>query len=155
MLTFFICLQVVLLCFMLFHDWIPVSPLNNIPALKLVDSDARRLLGSGINGLVVFIPLLITLFYYPQSNLPFSACINIFLFYLFITIGTVLSWWVPYFFGSSQKHKDQFSKFKDTHHFLPARGDNVIPNTLHVILHLQVWLCLAMSIYFLIIALNG
>lgn len=148
MMLFFIFLQTVLLIFMLFHDWIPIPPLNDVATLKKVDGNFYRLLGSLINGATVLIPLLITL-YYHQSSMPLSASVTIFAFYFFLTIGTILSWWVPYFFGSSQKHQEQFSKFKNTHHFLPARGSNVIPNTLHVILHLQVWLCLMISIYFL------
>lgn len=151
MIVFFIILQFILLLFMLFHDWISVPPFNNIPALKLVDSNFHRLLGSIINGAGVLIPLLLTIPYYNHSGIPPSTASTIFIFYLILTIGTILSWWVPYFFGSSQKHKKLFSKFKDTHHFLPARGDNVIPNTLHVVLHLQVWACLLISAYLLVL----
>jgi hypothetical protein len=148
MILFFI-LQVILLFFMIFHDWIPFSPLNNVEALKRTDANFYRLLDSVINGATVLIPLLITLAYYPKSFFPLPAIIIITLFYFFLTIGTILSWWTPYFFTSSEKHKQRFKKFKETHHFLPERGDNVIPNTLHVILHVQVWACLAFSIYFL------
>lgn len=147
MMTFFIVLQCILLFFMLFHDWIPAAPFNDIPTLKLSDSNFYRLLGSAINGTTVLIPLVLTLLY--REHLPFSINCTIAAFYLLIMLGTILSWWVPYFLGSSPKHKEQFSKFKDTHHFLPARGDNVVPNTLHVVLHLQVWACLAISLYFL------
>jgi len=137
MMLFFTFLQIILLFFMLFHDWIPIPPFNDVVALKEVNGNAYRLFGSFINGVTVLVPLLITLTYYHQSHLPLSAAINIVAFYFFLTIGTILSWWVPYFFGSSQKHKNAFRKFRNTHYFLPARADNVIPNTLHVILHLQ------------------
>ncbi|MGQ3890186.1 hypothetical protein ACQUW5_14305 [Legionella sp. CNM-1927-20] len=150
MLLFFICLQIILLLFMLFHDWIPIPPFNDVTALKSADSYTYRLLGSCINGIAVLIPLLITLNYYYKPGIPLPAAFTIFLFYSLLTIGTILSWWIPYFLGSSQKHKAQFSKFKNTHHFLPARHNNVIPNTLHVILHIQVWICWIISIYFLI-----
>lgn len=149
MLLFFIFLQFILLFFMLFHDWIPVPPFNDIEALKALDSNIYRLLGSTINGITVLIPLIITVHCYQQAKISFSEITTILSFYLLLTVGTILSWWVPYFFGSSQKHKEQFSKFKNTHYFLPARNDNVIPNTLHIILHLQVWTCLIISIYFL------
>lgn len=150
MMLLFILLQLILFLFMIFHDWISVPPFNDIKTLKISDSYFYRLLGSAINGIVVLIPLIITWHYYRQSAFPLSAIITISIFYFILTIGTILSWWVPYIFGSSQKHKLEFSKFNHTHHFLPKRGDNVIPNTLHVILHLQVWACLAISIYFLI-----
>ncbi|MBS0622466.1 MAG: hypothetical protein JSR80_05875, partial [Verrucomicrobia bacterium] len=141
MITLFIVLQIILLFFMLFHDWIPVPPFNNIPALKLADSNWYRLMGSCINGTTVLVPLILTLIYYFRSPIPLSASITVTAFYLLITVGTLLSWWVPYLFGSSPQHKQQFKKFKKTHHFLPPRGDHVVPNTLHVVLHLQVWVC--------------
>jgi hypothetical protein len=120
-----------------------------IDALKRSNSDFYRLLGSFINGITVLIPLIITLKFYRSDRISLSTDITIFTFYFILTIGTILSWWVPYFFGSPKKHKDAFLKFSNTHHFIVPRGDNVIPNTLHVILHLQVWACLAISIYFL------
>lgn len=135
---------------MLFHDWIPIPPFNDVSTLKTVDTSSSRLFGSIINGGTVLVPLLITLVYYHKSSFPLFAAIVVFMFYLILTIGTILSWWVPYFFGSSDQHKQEFTKFKNTHHFLPARGDNVIPNTLHIVLHWQVWACLIFSIYFLI-----
>lgn len=151
MIALFIIIQSILLIFMLFHDWIPIPPFNDIEALKKSDSTFYRLLGSLVNGMFVLIPLIITLRCYQQTPVPLIAMVTVLTYYLLLTIGTILSWWIPYYWGSSQKLKEEFSKFKNTHHFLPARGDNVIPNTLHVILHLQVWACLAISLYFLII----
>lgn len=149
MMTIFILLQIILLLFMLFHDWVSFPPLNDIKTLKIHDSNFSRLLGSLINGITVLFPLIICLRYYEKNIFPQAEIKTVFTFYFLLTIGTILSWWVPYFFGSPKKHKEKFNKFKNTHHFLPERGDNVIPNTLHVILHLQVWACLAISIYFL------
>jgi hypothetical protein len=148
MISFFIVLQFVLLIFMLFHDWISFPPLNDVLALKKVDGNKGRLIASVINGGFVLIPLLLTVIY-ACTKIPLWASLIIFLFYLGLTVGTILSWWVPYFFGSSQKHKEQFAKFNNTHHFLPARGNNVVPNTLHVLLHLQVWGCFIVSIFLL------
>lgn len=150
MLTLFVVLQIVLLFFMLFHDWISVRPLNDIPALKSKDSTLSRLVGSLINGSLVLIPLILTLFYYSKPTIPFFIGMTVMAFYLLLTIGTILSWWVPYLFGSTQKLKKHFSKFKNTHHFLPPIKDHIVPNTQHVILHLQVWICLGLSIYYLI-----
>jgi hypothetical protein len=148
MIAFFITLQCILLFFMLFHDWIPVPPLNDIPTLRKLDSRFYRFIGSTINGVLVLIPLILTWIYSHAQTIAWPANLIIVLFYALLTIGTILSWWVPYFFGSSQKLKIAFAKFKHTHHFLPAYKDHIVPNTLHVILHLQVWTCLALSIYF-------
>ncbi len=146
MLFIFIILQSILFLFMILHDWISIPPLNNIAELKGVDSDAQRLWGSMMNGFFVLVPLILTLLYYKSPFIPAWAMVTIISFYLGLTIGTIMSWWVPYFLGSSAKLKQAFKKFQPTHHFLPARGDNIIPNTLHVILHLQVWTCLVFAI---------
>lgn len=149
--TIFIVLQVSLLFFMLFHDWISIPPFNDIAALQRADSRFYRLLGSVINGAFVLIPLILTIEFYDAANNQITSPANIiiFIFYFILTIGTILSWWVPYFFGSSKKHKAAFAKFSNTHHFLAPREDHVVPNTLHVILHLQVWICWLIAIYFL------
>ena len=149
MIPFFIIVQCVLLFFMLFHDWISVSPLNDVATLKKRDGVSGMLRSSAINGFTVLVPLIVTLMYVRSAYTPLFALIILVIFYSTVTLGTILSWWVPYFLGSSKKHKQAFSKFKNTHHFLPARGTNVIPNTLHVILHLQVWTCLGISVYLL------
>lgn len=155
MLMFFVILQIILFLFMIFHDWIPVKPFNDVETLKRVDGNYHRLLGSFINGMTVLIPLIITLYYFKSSIIPFTPNVCICIFYLMISIGTILSWWTPYFYGSSEQHKERFKKFAKTHHFLPPRGDHVIPNTLHVVLHLQVWACFVISIYFLIRNFSG
>lgn len=105
MMLFFIILQFILFLYMILHDWISVPPFNDIEALKKVDSNFYRLLGSAINGITVLIPLIITAIYYQQANIPLFAITTIVAFYFFLTIGTILSWWTPYFFGSSQNHK--------------------------------------------------
>lgn len=151
MVTFFIALQLILLFYMLFHDWIPLAPFNDIPTLKKTDSNARRLLGSAINGVMVLIPLIITWIYFSEPRIPLAASIIVVLFYAVITFGTIISWWIPYYYGSSKSQKERFSKFKNTHHFLPPRGDHVVPNTLHVVLHVLVWVSLLLALYFLIV----
>ena len=148
LLIIFITVQITLLLFMALHDIIPVPPLNDIDTLARDHSLLSRCLNGLINSIFVIIPLALTIYYMP--NLPFWAVCTCVVFYGILTVGTVFAWWVPYLFGSSATHKQEFMMFKNTHHFLPARGDNVIPNTLHVLLHLQVWFCLGVAIYFVI-----
>lgn len=144
MLKIFILLQLILFFIMILHDWLPILPFNNVADLKKHDSNKKRFIGSLINGVAVLIPLILTLIYYP--NYSASTVNTIICFYLLITVGTIVSWWIPYIFGSSKSHKEAFLKFQNTHHFLPKIKDHVVPNTLHVILHLFVWSCLAIAI---------
>jgi len=148
LILFFVVLQVVLFFFMALHDWIHLPPLTDIRALEKLHSAKFRLTWSIINGLMVLIPLLLTWLYQPQF--PLWVLIVLVSAYGLMTIGTLFAWWIPYFFGSSAEHKAGFAEYHSTHHFLPPRGDNVIPNTFHVLLHLQVWTCLGIALYLLL-----
>lgn len=150
MTTFFIAVQTILFLFMLLHDWIDIPPFTDIKALRNNHSVKELLIGTITNTVLVGIPLLLTLFY-ASSSFPLWAAITMVCVYTLLTIGTICAWWIPYIFGSSQKHKAGFAEYRNTHHFLPARGDNVIPNTLHVVLHIFVWASLVFSIYILVL----
>lgn len=144
----FIVLQIILFFFMAFHDWVHLPPFTDIRALEKYSTIRGRMINSIIFGFLIAIPLFLTINY--QGHFTWGILFHIFLFYAFLSLGTILSWWVPYIFGSSAKHKEAFAEYRHTHHFLPARGDNVVPNTFHVILHLQIWACTAIAIYLLI-----
>lgn len=147
MVGIFIALQISLLLFIALHDWITLPPFNDIPALKTGQSFASRLQNTIINSMLVLIPLTLTIIYAPMF--PLWAILTIVLFYAIGTCGTICAWWMPYFLGCSEKYAHILRKYDNTHHFLPARGKNIVPNTLHVILHIQVWLCLLIALYLL------
>ncbi len=92
-----------------------------------------------------------THFFYLASPLPLWARLLFVSIYGLITFGTITAWWIPYFGGGYWIHgnKAGFEEYQDTHSFLPPRGNNVVPNTLHVILHIQVWICFGLSLYWL------
>lgn len=148
----YIVLQIVLLFVMSLHDWIHIPPFTDIRALERHSSVAMRLINSVIFAGVVLIPLYISRLLYDHAMTPHLAIIPVFAYGL-LTIGTIASWWVPYFFGSSESFKAHFIEYQHTHHFLPARGDNIVPNTLHVILHVLIWSCFALAIYFFFLSL--
>lgn len=145
----FIFLQVILFFFMAFHDWVHLPPLTDIRALEKNSTFKGRVITSTIFAIIVLIPLFLTWFY--QPDFPLWVLVSIVLDYGFLTLGTIFSWWAPYFFGSfSQEHKAAFTQYQNTHHFLPPIGDNVIPNTFHVLLHFQIWVCFGIAIYLLL-----
>lgn len=145
---FFIFLQCILLFLITLHDWIHLPPLLDIRELEKHHSKKERLITSSIFFTVVFIPLMLTWQY--QNHYSFWVLITLVVVYGLLTLGTIFSWWVPYFFGSSAAHKAAFSEYQNTHRLLPARGDNVIPNTFHILLHLFIWSCFAIALYLLI-----
>jgi hypothetical protein len=51
-------------------------------------------------------------------------------------ISAVAMWYVPYFFGASDRTRDEYKRmYEGTRHILPARGDNPRPNIFHIVLH--------------------
>jgi hypothetical protein len=146
MIYFFVIIQFTLFLFMALHDWVDIPPFTNLPALKKAHSFRERLIGSSINTSLVLIPITVTLLYL-SSPLPPWARLLFTIIYGLITVGTITAWWIPYFEGN---HKAGFEEYRNTHSFLPARGNNIIPNTLHVILHIQVWICFGLSLYLLL-----
>lgn len=150
MIYFFIIIQCLLFFFMAFHDWIDIPPFTNLAALKKAHSLKFRLIGSFVNATLVLIPIIVT-FVYLSSSPPLWARLFFVSIYGLITFGTITAWWIPYFGGGYWIHDNQagFEEYRNTHSFLPVRGDNVIPNTLHVILHIQVWICFGLSLYWL------
>lgn len=144
---FFIALQTILLIIITLHDWVHLPPLTDIRALEKHSTKKGRLINSTIFFLLVAIPLFLTWYY--QPHFPLWVLISLVNFYGWLSLGTILSWWVPYFFLSSEQHKKNFEEYKNTHHFLPPIRDNVIPNTFHVLMHILIWTCFALSVYFL------
>ena len=140
----FIVLQVILFFLMTFHDWVHFPPLTDIRSLEKKSTVKGRLINSTLFALMVLIPLSIT-WVYKDCSMPFYQALTVFNFYFFLSVGTVFSWWVPYFLGSSLEHKENFSEYKNTHHFLPQRSDNVVPNTFHVIMHFFIWTCAVLA----------
>lgn len=143
----YLLLQVILLLIITLHDWVHLPPLTDIRALEQHSTFRGRLINSTIFAIMVLIPLLLSWMYYAQ--VPFWVAVTLVSIYGMLTFGTVASWWIPYIFGSSAVHKADFIEYQHTHHFLPKRGDNVVPNTLHVLLHLVIWSCFVFAVYLL------
>lgn len=142
----FLFLQVILLFLMTFHDWVHVPPFTNIRELEKHSTVIGRAINSALFFVLIFIPLCLTWYY--QPIFPRWVVISLTRFYGCLTVGTIISWWIPYFFGGcSDKYKSGFIEYRNTHHFLPSRGDNIVPNTFHVILHGCIWSCFAISLY--------
>jgi len=135
---------------MAFHDWVDIPPFTNLAALKKAHSLKFRVIGSIVNAGLVLIPLILTLIYM-ASTLPLWARLLFTVIYGLITFGTITAWWIPYFGGGYLVHGNAagFEEYRNTHTFLPPRGDNVIPNTLHVVLHIQVWISFGLSLFWL------
>jgi hypothetical protein len=142
----FIFVQLLILFTEILDDWIPMYPLNDLNSLHSSHNKIGILISTIINSLFVAIPLGLSVWY--GVSAPLNIKKSIMYFYLGVSLGVIISWWVPYFVGSWPAHKKKFEIFKKTHQLLPPRGDNVVPNTLHILLHILIWTSLGLSFYF-------
>jgi hypothetical protein len=140
----FIGFAIFLFALLALHDLIHIPPFTNIEDLKKHESNTRRFIDVTINGLCGLIPLSLLIIFNP--TFPSWALRTIQIFYGMLLIGAFLSWWIPYIFGSPLAHRKAFEKFKNTHHFLPTRGENIVPNTFHVFMHIIMLICFILSL---------
>lgn len=145
MVGIFIILQCILLLVLLVHDWLPLYPFNNLPELRKVQTIRQTVIYTLINAGVCTWALLESVYYYvqPSHRFPYDPAI----IYALMTIGTLYSWWFPYFFGSSNEKKMKMKPYLQTHSVLPMRADNIRPNTMHIIVHLLIWSNLVIGLY--------
>ncbi|MGA9530651.1 MAG: hypothetical protein WBQ73_02060 [Candidatus Babeliales bacterium] len=147
--TFYLFLQSVLLVLLVLHDWVHLPPLTDIRAMEKMGSFRGRLINSGLFFLCVAFPLSLSWYYAP--HFPQWALFTIVFIYSVLSAGAIIAWWVPYFFGGySKEYKRGFDEYKLTHRFLPTISDHIVPNTAHVIIHICIWICWLLSLFFLV-----
>ena len=143
----YIFLQSVLFFLITFHDWIHVPPLTNINDIDQHTSKKGKIINTLVNAIAVLIPLALTVRLY-VTKMSKGFLLIIALMYALLTLGTIVSWWLPYFFGIPKKLNEMNKRyFKNTHHFLPSIGNNATPNTFHVLMHSCIWSALGMALF--------
>lgn len=122
--------------FLALHDWIDIYPLNDLATFNKHCSLRNKVLMTFINTPFFIIYTGILLYYWSTPMPPYAKAYLLVCNLLFFT-GIIFSWWLPYLFGwPVSQVKDLHETHGTTHAFLPAIGNNPIPNTLHVIFHL-------------------
>ena len=101
-------------------DWIDLFPWNNVRAVPI----RQKLLLSLTNYPLLF--FIAWAFLLGIHILMVSAFIIISIFY---GVFYILSWWIPYFFGLSEKQQRAYERqFADTVTILPRIGKHPVPN---------------------------
>ena len=133
----FLALQAFIVLFLALHDWIPLGRLNNSAAKRHEDSSLHLLLTTS----VAAVPAAIGLFYcarYFEEPYPHWLGMYLWIMYGLFIVGMLRSWWIPYLFIPDKQRAERYQKiFNKTHAFLPVRN-GIVPDTLHVVLHLAV-----------------
>ncbi len=127
------CFQVAIL---LLHDFIPLPPLNDVFAAHRTHGTLKIVLGALISSLLPGIGLVLT---WNLHGAPIPLWLTCYLLgaYGFLFVGEIEAWWATYLFGykAPQRAHEYHMMYGRTVAFLP-KTHGVVPNALHVVLHL-------------------
>jgi hypothetical protein len=127
-------LQTLQVAILLLHDWIPVPPLNDLPAVRRGHTLREIALGTFVSSLLPSIGLAFSLFYW-KSGWPNWLHIYLLAAYGFLFLGELEAWWVPYLLSPQPMRAAEYdAMYGNTWGFLPQRNGIRI-NALHLVLH--------------------
>ncbi len=130
----FIAAEVVVVLFIALHDWLPLGKLNNLQAIRAVDTTAKLFRVTLLSTLPFAICLAASL-YYARSRFPIWLLWLLWISYGAVLYGILRSWWLPYWFGGDPARTARYqTRFSGTHAFLPERH-GIRPDSLHVGFH--------------------
>jgi hypothetical protein len=127
-------LQIFHVLFLSLHDWIPLGRLNDPKAVR-AEVSRGELLAASLISTVPFAFGLVASAVYLGKAFPGWLMWWLAGSYLFLFMGELEAWWVPYLFVPKPERAARYqAMFGGTHAFLPVHN-GIRPNTLHVILH--------------------
>jgi hypothetical protein len=134
--TALLVLQAFHVLFLALHDWVPLGRFSNVRAVREANPGGKVLLASVISTTPFAFALAASLHYW-DKRFPGWLMIYLWVSYTFLFVGELEAWWFPYFFGSKPERAERYqAMFGGTYSFLPERH-GIVPNTLHVILHVS------------------
>ncbi len=132
---------------MVVQDLVPLGPLNDVDAIS-EDRSFNEILTVTLIGTVQILILLSIVLLFMGKRYPIWIRLWLVIHQSFIFVGALIDWWIPYFFGfGAEERVERYQQmFGETHAFLPEIN-GIVPNTLHVIFHLLLLLCILLTIY--------
>ncbi len=125
---------------LLFRDYIDLYPFNDVDKIGENVPPLKKLIKTIINSIPALAVLILAILYFGEWK-PFGIRLIVFAYFIFRGIIIYFTWYVPYLFGTSDRKKLIYqNKFGRTHNILPAIKNNPRPNTLHVILHILLFI---------------
>jgi hypothetical protein len=118
-----------------FHDLVDIPGWTHGNQVKAIVGTRKLWMATVVNAI------------FPGVAVAFAVCFwnkpkpaYVFDYWLIYCVATFISaiamWYVPYFFGTTEQKKRDFSRmYAGTRQVLPSRGDNPRPNLLHVCFH--------------------
>ena len=142
----FLVLQAYILAFLLFHDWIPLGRLNNLPAMRREDSLGHRVFVTLLGAVPAGVGLYLCVRHLGEPY-PHGLKLYLWITYGLFLLGLLRAWWIPYLIKPDPERAARYKIiFPDTHRFLPERN-GIAPDTLHTPFHLAVVLVLVLLFF--------
>jgi len=123
--------QVLFLCL---HDWVPLSPLNDVKAVRAANAGGKLFTTTVVSAAPFAFGLGASAYY---ANAPFPSWLVTWLWasYGLLFAGELRAWWFPYLVHAEPERVARYdAMFGKTVALLPERN-GIRPNTLHLILH--------------------
>ena len=136
-------LQVLQVAFLALHDWLPIPPLNDVAAVRGVDSTSRLVAVTLIQTLPFALGLWFCFRVFP---LPYPHWLRTYLLvsYGILALGQLRAWWIPYLLRPEPVRAARYQTMFGNTHSLLTKRNGIVPNTLHVLLHAATTATLAM-----------
>lgn len=126
-------LQALVVAFLWLHDWVPLGRLNDVAAVRSQDTLPRLIGVTIVQSVPWSIGLIFSAAYFGHSY-PHWLRMWLWDSYIFLVLGVIRAWWVPYFLGADARRLTRYRiMFGNTHSFLPEQN-GMVPNTAHILL---------------------
>jgi hypothetical protein len=126
--------QLLVVLFIVLHDWIPLGRFNNLAGIRGADTTATLLLVTALSTFPYALALIASV-YYAKSHFPMWLTWLLWISYGAGLYGMLRAWWVPYLLVNDPARIARYRlRFANTHAFLPLRN-GIRPDTLHVCFH--------------------
>jgi|SRR5690625_154226 len=138
---------VFILLFMIVQDLVPLGVLNDVEAIASVES-LNEIIVTTLIDVVQILLILGGVLLFMGKRYPLLVKIWLIFHPACILLGAIMSWWIPYFFGTGTLEKiERFNiMFGNTHSFLPVMN-GIVPNTLHTLFHIVLLICIILTSY--------
>lgn len=131
----FIVTQSALLILLAIHDWVDLTPFNDVGIIRKSNGLTGMVISTAINcGIIAF--SLGGTFYYRTDATPTWFSLYLVFSYMLFCFGAFMFWYRPMLFGAQVWDKEHFKKeYAHTHHLIPGGDEDVRPNTMHLFIH--------------------
>src|SRR5260370_32303477 len=133
--TLFTCLITLQFVLVTGHDWVNIPGWANGAQVQAAIGRRKLFLATLINAIFPGVAVAFAFYFLNKPKPGFVT--GYWIIYCAVTLASAIGmWYVPYFFGTSEERKRDFSRmYAGTRQVLPSRGDNPRPNLLHLCFH--------------------